>query len=287
MFTYAQFLRLVEIFREVYMIVESVPFTVSLPYALISWCMILYVLLYVYIAVTRHKRLVVSQRQNRQLRLENEYLTELTDDLRAELWQHRHQHVPGPPPHAVPVAILVPNAALINARNEDDGEEVEEEVERPTMAKALENMQKLTKSLKHDSVLLNTMEAKHKGQEKKLVAEDAAAIKLLEDCQKEKVLANTKRREAETAALRAAHALAHPDPTSEQMDARSVELHEMHMTNSNADGLAQGTFDTEMMDLHVAHKEGASQLADSQRSEKRAFEDKCLHEHSRNMRARY
>jgi len=232
--------------------------------------MVLYILLYVYTAMTRFRRLVVAQRENSQLRLEIEFLTELTDDLRAEQ-------------RAVPLAIIVPNAVPINARNRVN----RQQPERPTMAKALENMQELTQSLKHDSELLKTMQVKHKCQKKKLSAVDAAAIKLLEDRQKLKVFVRKQKSKAESAALGAAHALAHPDPTSEQMHAHTNELHELHMTNSNADGLAQGTFDTEMMDLHVAHKEGASQLDDRQRSEIRAFEDKCLHEHSRNVRARY
>jgi len=282
MFTYAQFLRLLDISREAYMIVESVPFMDRLPYTLMSCLMVVFVILFVCTAVTGYKRLMVAQRQNRRLRQDIEF------------WRDIPAPMPAPMPDIrVPLAILVPGAA----QDEDwyIGQQIQaeehghigQEIERRTLQKALENMQKLTQSLKHDSELLNTMEAKHKGQLKKSNAQDAAAIKLLEDRHKMSVSANTKEHKAETAALGTRHALEHPDPTAEQLKAQTVELHNMHMTNSNADGLAQGTFDTEMLDLHVAHKEEASQLVDRQRSEKRAFEDKCLHEHSRNMRACY
>ena len=59
------------------------------------------------------------------------------------------------------------------------------------------------------------------------------------------------------------------------------------MSNSNANLSAQRDFDTEMMDLLETLKHEAAELAASQTFEHRAFESKCLHEHSIAKRARY
>jgi len=256
MFTFAQFLRLIEIFRELYMIVESVPFTARLPYTLISWLMVLYILLYVYTAMTRFRRLVVAQRENSQLRHEIVHLRGLAYEQ------------DGSQRNAVRTA-------------------VPRQIRRLVLSKVFEHMNEETSSVKKNLGLLQKMDTEHKDQMKTMQNNDAAAVKLLEDNQKEIVKQRKKERKTRWAALQAAHKLAYPNPTAWQREGQTVVLHKRHMRDSNADELAQSKFDTDMMDLRVEHKLQESHLVDRQRSEKRAFEDKCLHEHSRNMRARY
>ena len=87
--------------------------------------------------------------------------------------------------------------------------------------------------------------------------------------------------------LEAGHALAHPNPTSAQLHEQTRELHELHLTHSSAVGVAQLESDTKVSELKVTHKEEASDLESRQSALKRCFEDKCLSDHSRDVRARY
>jgi len=188
----------------------------------------------------------------------------------------------GPRPIPVPVAEHVPGAA----QGVVDGP-VEQQMPRQTLEKALDHMQKLTESLKEDTELLVEMEGKHQVQRKTAGAEDAKGIKLYKKRRKVHVVANTKEGKEAMDALRAKHGMENPNPTAAEIDEQTIELSDLHMTISNANVLARRDYDTEMMDLLATHKNEASELVDRQTSEKRAFEDKCLHEHSRNVRARY
>jgi len=188
----------------------------------------------------------------------------------------------GPPPIPVPLAMPVPGAAqgVVHAP-------VERQRPRRTLKKALDHMQELTDSLKKDSELLVDMEAKHEVQRKAAGDEDSKGIKLLKD--RRKVCEVEKKKEGKEAmdSLRAGHLLENPNPTSAQIEQQTSEMHDLHMTHSNANILARRDYDTEIMDLLVEHKAEASELAARQTSEKRAFEDRCLHEHCIAKRARY
>ena len=136
MFTYAQMLRLFEIYQEVEKIVESIAFLDRVFWTLVSFVMILYVVRFVYNSKMRYRRLMVALRENRQLEHENVYLRGLPNAHPAALRQRQPQvqrgMLIGPPqiqngppqiqngppqiqngplPIPVPVAMLVPGAA--------------------------------------------------------------------------------------------------------------------------------------------------------------------------------
>ena len=276
MFTYAQLVRVIQMVEELQRMVESISFTDRLPWTLVSCVMVYYVVRYLYHSRVRYNRLIVAQRENRRMH------HEIGNLRRLPIQNGLPQIQNGPRPIPVPVAEHVPGAA----QGVEDGP-VEQQMPRQTLEKALDHMQKLTESLKEDTELLVEMEGKHQVQRKTAGAEDAKGIKLYKKRRKVHVVANKKEGKEAMDALRAKHGMENPNPTAAEIDEQTIELSDLHMTISNANVLARRDYDTEMMDLLATHKNEASELVDRQTSEKRAFEDKCLHEHSRNVRARY
>jgi len=128
MFTYAQILRLFEIYQEVENMVETVAFVDRLPWTLVSCVMVFVVFRFVYNSKTRYRRLEVALRENSQLERENvnlsrrlvvvlrensqfvheiEYLRGLPNAFPAALRQRQPQGVPRLAPLNVHHGILI------------------------------------------------------------------------------------------------------------------------------------------------------------------------------------
>ena len=270
MFTYAQLVRVIQIFEELQRMVESISFTDRLPWTLVSYVMVFYVVRFVYHSKTRYNRLIVAQRENRRMRHEIEFLSALPNNVPRNAPLHVQRGIPigplpiqdglvhiqihvqrgipigplpiqdglvhiqngppqnqngplqidnGPPPIPVPVAMPVPGALQLVVHAP-----VERQVRRNTLKRALDHMNEETLSVKQDFDLMKTMEAKHKGQNKTMEAHDAALIKLYKDRFKSKMLAKTNEHKEQMDALRAAHHLQNPNPTSAQIDEQTIEL---------------------------------------------------------------
>jgi len=296
MFTYAQFGRVIQIVEELQRMGESMSFTDKLPWTLVSYVMVFYVLRFVCRSRWHYNRLIVAQRENRRMRHEIEYMRGLPIGLPQNAAPlHVLQGIPigppqnqnglleidnGLPPVPVPVAMPVAAQGVVHGL-------VGQQIQRRSLRKALEHSQKLTKSLKQDLDQLNELESNHKAHGKTLEAQHAAAITVLTNGHKLRMSESKKEHNEELHALQAGHALAHLNPTSAQLLEQTRELHKLHVTQSSADGVAQVEFDTEMSELKVTHKKEASDLSSRQSATKRRFEDKCLADHSRTVRARY
>ena len=312
MFTYDQIVRLVKIVQEIEQMAYSISFVDRMFWKLVSFGMILYVVRFVYNSKMRYKRLIVAQRENRQLQHEIRFLRERLNAhpaapqqlqvQRAVVVNLQHNHnggplipnVPpqiqndqlqianGPPLAAVPLAMLVQGAPQHAVHGL-----IGQQIQRRSLKRALEHSKTLTQSLKQDLDQLKELESNHKAQGKTLEAQNAAAITVLTNGHKLKMSQITKEHTDEMDALVAGHALANLNPTSAQIEEQTTALHELHLTHSSAAGEAQLDFDTELSDLKVAHKKEASDLSSRQSASKRRFEDTCLSNHNRDVRQRY